>query len=174
MVISCSTFQKEEKEYIWVKYLIYHVLSQFQIWRNICIPKISEFTKKMFFSKSVHPFLILFPFPFLLILLPFLFLLLLLLLIFLIFLLSCSSYLSLTSCFSSSTCLLFLLLLLILPPIPTSPPLLASPPLPTSPPLHVFPPQKWKNVWACKQCLCNFFLAQVKAVLNFTLFCRKN
>ena len=35
MVISCSTCQKEEKECIWNKYLIYAVLSQFQICRNL-------------------------------------------------------------------------------------------------------------------------------------------
>ena len=57
MVISCSTCQKEKKECKWVKYLIYAVLSRFQICRNlrvffrqICIPKISEFTKKWLFS----------------------------------------------------------------------------------------------------------------------------
>ena len=55
MVISCSTFQNEEKEYIWVKQLIYAVLSQFQMCRNlrvfsrhIHIPKIAEFTKNVF------------------------------------------------------------------------------------------------------------------------------
>ena len=35
--------------------------------------------------------------------------------------------------------------------------------------------QRWKNVWACKQYLCKFlFLALVKLLPNFTLFCRKN
>ena len=37
MVISCSTFQMEEKECTWVKYLIYSVLWRFQICRNLCI-----------------------------------------------------------------------------------------------------------------------------------------
>ena len=57
IVISCSTCQKEEKECMFVKCLIYSVLLQFQICCNlrilfhqICIPKISEFT--IFFSKS--------------------------------------------------------------------------------------------------------------------------
>ena len=52
MVISCSTCQKEEKESTWVKYLIYAVLLQFQIFRNlpvffrqICTPKISGLNK---------------------------------------------------------------------------------------------------------------------------------
>ena len=56
MVISCSTCQKEEKECTWVKYLIYAVLSQFQICRNlgvffcqICIPKILSSQKNVFF-----------------------------------------------------------------------------------------------------------------------------
>ena len=46
---------------MWVKYLIYSVLSRFQICRNlrvffrqICIPKISEFTKKRFFPSLLQ------------------------------------------------------------------------------------------------------------------------
>ena len=31
-----------------------------------------------------------------------------------------------------------------------------------------------KSVRACEQCLCKFFLALVKSVPNFMLFCRKN
>ena len=34
MVISCNTCQKEEKECTWVKYLIFTVLSRFQICHN--------------------------------------------------------------------------------------------------------------------------------------------
>ena len=45
MVISCSTCQKEEKECIWVKYLIYTVLSKFQTCRNL----------RAFSAKSVIP-----------------------------------------------------------------------------------------------------------------------
>ena len=51
MVISCGTCQKEENECIWAKYLIYTVLSRFQIYRNLRVfPKISEFTKEYFFQ----------------------------------------------------------------------------------------------------------------------------
>ena len=57
IAISYSTCQKEEKECILVKLLIYAVLSQFQICRNlrtffrqISIPKISELTKNCFFQ----------------------------------------------------------------------------------------------------------------------------
>ena len=51
MVISCSTCQKKEKECTRVKYLIYAVLSRFQIChifflRQICIPKIKSSQKK--------------------------------------------------------------------------------------------------------------------------------
>ena len=35
IVISCRTFQKEEEECIWVKYLIYAVLLQFEFGRNL-------------------------------------------------------------------------------------------------------------------------------------------
>ena len=52
----------KEKECIWVKYLIYVVLSQFQLYfhfadflRQICIPQISEFTKKGFFQVWLKP-----------------------------------------------------------------------------------------------------------------------
>ena len=45
MVISCSTCQKEEKEYMWVKYLIYAVLLQFQFCHNL----------RVFSAKSVVP-----------------------------------------------------------------------------------------------------------------------
>ena len=40
MLISCSTFQKEEKEHMWVKYLIYADLSWFQTFRNLCVVNI--------------------------------------------------------------------------------------------------------------------------------------
>ena len=53
--IIISICQKDENLCIWVEYLINVVLSQFQICQNLCIffrqiyiPKISEFTKKMF------------------------------------------------------------------------------------------------------------------------------
>ena len=56
MLLSCSTCQKEEKECIQGKYLIHAVLLQLQICRNlrvffrqICIPKMSQFIKKMVF-----------------------------------------------------------------------------------------------------------------------------
>ena len=42
---TCSTCQKEEKECIWVKYLIYAVLLRFQICRNL----------RVFSAKSVFP-----------------------------------------------------------------------------------------------------------------------
>ena len=45
MVISCSTCLKEEKEYTWVKYLIYAALSQFKSYRNLAV----------FLAKSVFP-----------------------------------------------------------------------------------------------------------------------
>ena len=58
MVISCSTFQKEEKECIWVKYLIYAVLLSFQIGGHLRVfspanlySQIFQVHKKMFFFK---------------------------------------------------------------------------------------------------------------------------
>ena len=58
MVILCSTCGKEEKECMWVKYLIYAVLSIFQIHCNlrVCPPNLYSQNfrvhKKIFFSKS--------------------------------------------------------------------------------------------------------------------------
>ena len=56
MVTSYSTCQKEEKECIWVKYLIYAVLPQFKICRNLRIfsaksefPKFQGSRKNIFF-----------------------------------------------------------------------------------------------------------------------------
>ena len=56
MVISCSTCQKEEKECTWVKYLIYAVLSRFQICCNLrffsaksVFQKLQSSQKKWFF-----------------------------------------------------------------------------------------------------------------------------
>ena len=67
IVISCSTSQNGEK-CIWVKYLIYAVLSQFSICRNLRVffcqiftSKVSEFTI-FFFSKSVYIYDFLLPF----------------------------------------------------------------------------------------------------------------
>ena len=61
MVISYSTCQKEEKERICVKYLIYAVLSQFQICHNFCVfsaksvlPKFQSSPKQWFFHSLVH------------------------------------------------------------------------------------------------------------------------
>ena len=60
MVISCSTCEKEEKECIWVKYLIYAVLSQSKICSNLrtfsaksVFPKFQS-SQKNIFSKSVQ------------------------------------------------------------------------------------------------------------------------
>ena len=64
MVIACSTCQKKENEGIWVRYMIYAVLLQFQFWCNlwiffgtILIPRFLEFTKKVIpglFTASFH------------------------------------------------------------------------------------------------------------------------
>ena len=61
MVTSCSTWQKEEKECRWVKYLIYTVSCYFKFVviyaffpGQICNPKISEFTKKCFFPSLLN------------------------------------------------------------------------------------------------------------------------
>ena len=60
MLISSSSFQRQEKEYIWVKYLIRAVLSRFQICLNLCvfsaksvIPKFQS-SQKMIFPSLVH------------------------------------------------------------------------------------------------------------------------
>ena len=57
MVISCRTCQKEGKYCKWVKYLIYAVLSQFQICRNLRVfsdksvfPKLQSSQKNVFFQ----------------------------------------------------------------------------------------------------------------------------
>ena len=60
MVISCSTCEKDEKECMWVKYLIYVVLSKFQICCSlrmfILLPNMYSQNfrvhKKLFFPKS--------------------------------------------------------------------------------------------------------------------------
>ena len=59
MVISWSTIQKEDKECIWVKYLIYAVLLQCKICRIVrafsaksVFPKLQSSQKNVFFSKS--------------------------------------------------------------------------------------------------------------------------
>ena len=60
MVISDSYCQKEEKECIWVKYLIYTVLSRFQICRNSRVFSAKSETKnfrvdkKMFFFQVCY------------------------------------------------------------------------------------------------------------------------
>ena len=57
MVTSCSTCQKEERECMWVKFLIYSVFLQFQICRNLrffsdksVVPKFQSSQKNVFFQ----------------------------------------------------------------------------------------------------------------------------
>ena len=45
---SYQACQKEEKEYIWVKYFIYTVLSQFQICRNLHVVFLPNLTSQNF------------------------------------------------------------------------------------------------------------------------------
>ena len=62
MVVSCSTCKKEEKECMWVKHLIYAVLSQFQICCNLLFsPAKSVFPKfraqkQMFFPSLQYSY----------------------------------------------------------------------------------------------------------------------